>query len=637
MKKLSHSALLALLFVITNGTFLSAQNETWRHKGNVIHNGEAIFPIGYWMEFNEIEKKESAVEVLGNSGFDMITYGVPKSLFGRLTNVFNTADAYDVRVAYGLFGSTAPISPNLSPADDVIFTDQGNNIRNNPSFLGYYHSDDVFRLTAKQLNDKQELVKRLDNDHLTFHSSSAAIFSTDPEYVSSADAPGVQSYPVSSAWLHNTYVGTLTLVKASRLWDKVPVLHGQTTNNNDFFKDGQRWLTPSEFDAHTYLGVIAGAKSIFYYTFGKTNVATENGLNIDKPDIWEKSIQIKNELRSIEQVLLFGQLHFSPFNPNYDVYYGYWIFGDKVYVIVVNSFQEVRGNAERYISIEDLPNNVSNLKPLFKNNGRRHTLSLNGNILEGLLQPTDVQVYTLDYKDPIVLNGNFNDKPVHWDISGTAEIRTEGKNKFLKANATPNATSIKRDLRYRILPNRNYTLKADLKSDRADGGVTVFVQFRDYKDNIIATHNIGATTRNWKTKSVSFKAPNVYGTAVVGVWRRKNSTGDAFVDNISVFQGASSKIVASKSVVKNSDTSLLVFPNPTKDVLQLNSELFQNTIKEINIFNLQGKIVRRFTANDLPAVTEPVLDVSAMGAGMYILNITFSQGTTKSTPFVIKN
>ena len=293
---------------------------------------------------------------------------------------------------------------------------------------------------------------------------------------------------------------------------------------------------------YIYSSVAGGAKSFFYYTYGKDlngRRINPGGFAAYQPALWERTVKTREEIASLERVLLFGKHTTTP-ERTFDVYYGRWIYGDKVYVVALNSFQfgqppvgggEETNGGRRAISVPLPEGTQGPARPLFN---RGNDLSFADGTLSGTLDSVSVQVYELDYTAPVVLNGGFENDFQHWQPEGDAEVITEGDTKVLRARSTRNSASVTTDITHRILPGQTYTLSADLKSATSTSGVTAFVQVRDYRDEIIYTESLAALTPTFENQTLTFTAPEEFGSVIVGVWRDETGSGEAWVDNLRV-------------------------------------------------------------------------------------------------------
>ena len=328
---------------------LPQDNASFIYRGNTIHRGQAIFPVGYWVEYSTVANKLAALKELGPAKFDVLSYGVSPNNSDSLVNFVRQIEGYKVRLMYGLFGGDSPVTDEISPLDDWVLTGQdGQSIRDSPALLGYYHSDDVTDLRPEDLVEKERVVKAVAPDRITSHSTGVATpQSALVQYAESADMPGIQMYPAGGYWPHNVHFHTRRQVEAARQYGGVGMAVGHTHSLSEYFPGtGQtgEWPTPTELDVYSYLSLAAGAKSMFFYTYG--NEENEDGVTVNpgglaqyRPQVWQKSIQIRQEIDTLERMLLFGKHTTTP-ERTFDVYYGRWVYGNKVYVAAINSLIE---------------------------------------------------------------------------------------------------------------------------------------------------------------------------------------------------------------------------------------------------------------------------------------------------------
>jgi Secretion system C-terminal sorting domain/Carbohydrate binding domain len=631
MKTTNFFSTLVVVVTFSFSTLNAQTTISSTHKGNIIHEGKAILPIGYWMEYNPIADKEKAVDVLGANGFDMITYGVGLSDKTRFNALFDKTKSYNMRVIYGLYGSGNILGEGLdSPAQDwVLSSSDGATIRDNSSLLGYYHSDDVYRFQPADLVAKNDLVKGKDPSRVTMISTSFSGYNP-ADYMEAADLVSDQIYPVTKAYFHGAYTGARRVVLAANAAGKSPAVCSQTHNIGLFSGDNtQRMPTPRELDVMTYLDMAAGMKSVWFYTYGFSGKTPANGLDSYQNDVWLKSIQIKNELRAWEKVFLFGK-HFTETDivagsQNYTVFQGHWIYGNKVYVIAVNSWQnDIRGDRNKFISIT-LPEGTTG--PVTSvNSNRPQTLSMTNNVLSGNVDYYGVQLYELPYTKPTVINGDFEGDFTDWSKSAEATVVANGGSKALKVGTTQETNSVQKDITHRILPNKTYTLSADTKSLNGDSNVMVFVQFRDYNGNNIKTEKIVATTANFVKKSVEFTAPDQFGTATVGVWRNNPSTAEVYVDNINIVEGGTN--LSTKEELNFETENFTFYPNPTSGLVEIKN---YKDVKSIALYNLLGAEVKTINS-----ISTSSVDFTGAPEGTYVLTVTNKDGRKNNYKLIIK-
>ena len=80
----------------------------------------------------------------------------------------------------------------------------------------------------------------------------------------------------------------------------------------------------------------------------------------------------------------------------------------------------------------------------------------------------------------------------------------------------------------------------------------------------------------------------------------------------------------------NNDLDITIYPNPTLDVLKINSN--QTTLKSIQIFNLLGKEIKSYKKEN---ANQNTFDVSNLKTGLYILKINTDKGSV--TRKIVKN
>jgi hypothetical protein len=84
---------------------------------------------------------------------------------------------------------------------------------------------------------------------------------------------------------------------------------------------------------------------------------------------------------------------------------------------------------------------------------------------------------------------------------------------------------------------------------------------------------------------------------------------------------------------KEKETSLLVFPNPAKDVTQINYQLNESSNVSLKVFDLMGKEVAQVIENEKQKAGNHVAEaqIKTLSPGIYLLKLQ-----TESNQFVIK-
>ena len=614
---------------------LTAQEggSSYLHRGNIIHNGRAVFPVGYWTENATVADKLATLEVLGPAKFDFVTYGVSVAKRDSLLLLFDRAKDYDVRFVYGLFGGNAPITPSQNPLFDWVLQDTGRVVRDNPALLGYYHSDDVVNIASNELLRKNEVVKRVAPNHLTFQSTGVATQQDSLVlFGESADVLGLQMYPAPGYFPHNVHYHSQRTVAATAPYNHSAMAIGQTTNVPESLgrpSSEGRFPTTAETDVYTYLSLAAGVKSLFFYSYGRTGGTVNyniGGLAEAQPALWQKTVDLRQEIATLERVLLYGKRSTNA-ERTFTTYFGRWIYGDKVYVAAINSLIEgqplprtntgvTAETGRQPISIALPAGTVGPARPLF---GKGNSLSVSDGTLSGVLDLTTVELYELDYTAPIVGNGDFETGLSQWTAPPNTTLVTRGDNRLLRVGTPTEATSISADLTHRILPERTYTLSADLQGSAAARAV-VFVQLRDYRGKIIYVEALPADSPELKRQSLSFTTPAEFGSAVVGVWRSSGGVGDAFVDNISISPAASVSSPSDETPARLSPAGeVQLYPNPATEEVTITTDFRADYVA---VYDLQG---RRLL--DRPAFDRTVrLNVAGLPPGFYLVRIGHAGG-----------
>ena len=86
------------------------------------------------------------------------------------------------------------------------------------------------------------------------------------------------------------------------------------------------------------------------------------------------------------------------------------------------------------------------------------------------------------------------------------------------------------------------------------------------------------------------------------------------------------------STPENQISQLQIFPNPTENTLNL--KLSNQSIQEIIVFDLQGRII--FLEHSDGTSHNTQIDVSNFSKGIYVVQVTSSQGIVSSSKFVKK-
>jgi hypothetical protein len=77
-------------------------------------------------------------------------------------------------------------------------------------------------------------------------------------------------------------------------------------------------------------------------------------------------------------------------------------------------------------------------------------------------------------------------------------------------------------------------------------------------------------------------------------------------------------------------SNLKIYPNPTKDILNLSSST--TLINSVEVTDLNGRVVKSFNLN---GISQTELNVSSLQSGMYFVSVQTELG--KGTTKIVKN
>lgn len=111
---------------------------------------------------------------------------------------------------------SAAITEDKSLLLNWAMKEDGRPIRESLAMLGYCHSDDVTDIAPEDLEEKERAVKSAGPNHIALRSAGGGASSEELRQIApSADAPGIQAYPISHAWAHNACAAARRLADAA--------------------------------------------------------------------------------------------------------------------------------------------------------------------------------------------------------------------------------------------------------------------------------------------------------------------------------------------------------------------------------------------------------------------------------------
>ncbi|GGR10635.1 hypothetical protein [Deinococcus ruber] len=253
-------------------------------------------------------------------------------------------------------------------------------LKSDPAVLGWMIADDCNRLvTPEALQTRNQHVKALDPDHLTYASMAISFSNSHAAYFGKSDAIGNQSYPVDDGGdpVSVVYPVMKQLVTESRVNGTLPI-----ANLQSFRWPNGRYPTTRELYSMTNQALGAGVKGILYYTY----LDSTNDMNT-QPLLRTELKKITGEVKLLAPLLMNGQKEEVP-TTNGDVKVNVWTLGNLRYLQVLNLSDTNRHN----LTLK-LPGNTSTLAAVFS--GRPVTMKLKSGSITGALDPLTAQWYAL--------------------------------------------------------------------------------------------------------------------------------------------------------------------------------------------------------------------------------------------------
>lgn len=117
----------------------------------------------------------------------------------------------------------------------------------------------------------------------------------------------------------------------------------------------------------------------------------------------------------------------------------------------------------------------------------------------------------------------------------------------------------------------------------------------------------------WQTEGVAYRSSGK-------LWVSCESAGNYNASLFSTEKGMY-QVTSTENVIR--DPNFEVYPNPTSGMLKVAS---QNTVKEVNIYTLEGKSIKTLMPNE----KEVIIDTKAVGLApaTYLIEVTTKEGTT---------
>lgn len=347
-------------------------------EGNVLLNGQAFFPVGYYAEsFIGLEANATQAGLLAGAGFNLIF--TDHDFMSLAEN-----DAFlDTCASLGIY--------NMIGFYDDIDLDLVDELKGKSSLLTWCTADDAQRWDGTTVQQREALVRSVDSTHLISGSEWYGFDDLDvlSDRLSGMDMTGVQFYPVvtNSDGIISAYDRFHAFAQAAAAVDNAPFGIIQTfrwDNNNP----DARFPFPAEVRAMTYAALIAGVKGLMFYTLRDYDADATTNIAETYPEVWNETVNAAANLdETLAAAILNGQADYlSDLTGNESVYATAWTLGDETYLIVVNLDQYAAHPIALAI-------NAPGAEPTALFDDLPATLAFDNGQLSGTLAPLEVQAF----------------------------------------------------------------------------------------------------------------------------------------------------------------------------------------------------------------------------------------------------
>jgi hypothetical protein len=279
---------------------------------------------------------------------------------------------------------------------------------------GWYTADERAAEDASPVFQQYARLRQNDPDGVTF------VAQNRPRELSrwrdATDVMGVDPYPI-----YNIPEGSLSPLEMVTDW--VDQARGATEGSRpvwavvQYFPFGSKghWPTYDELRTMSYMGIVAGARGLFYWSYGTKGLSSEPDLG-KREEYWQRLVRVTQEIHSLESVLLqpdaVGVV--SGIAPEAGIRWVAKEWGGARYLIAVNNTPQPAVGVTFTLADEAGPIEVI---------GEQRMITPSGKAFADLFQPYEAHVYRIATAD-LVANGGFEfvdslGRPLSWRL-GTA-------------------------------------------------------------------------------------------------------------------------------------------------------------------------------------------------------------------------
>lgn len=345
-----------------------------RSDGTTLIDGEPFFPLGFYhIPYGAGAGTEmDTLKDISAAGFNTLYAAVPESVEDH-ERLLDEAERVGVYV----------ISANISGRDTIEIV---NMFKDKPALLGWRIADDVGSTkeehTPDGVADLHCKVKQADPDHITYISGNNS--KRIPPFINTADAFGVQAYPVGHRnnlpfnWPH--YITSVV----NRAATKNHLIVANTQSFQWYDDRGDNVPTYEEVRNMSYQALLAGAKGIVYFAYRELDWHLP-----EHSELWSGMQSFVPEIKQLSPILLNGKLKELKTSDE-NVLAGIWRYQDEALVVVLSTDLE----ETKEVSIPLPAINLSQ-EQLISNNSSSDPVIEDGKV-NVALEPLDVKLYKFD-------------------------------------------------------------------------------------------------------------------------------------------------------------------------------------------------------------------------------------------------
>lgn len=301
-------------------------------RGTALLDNKPFFPLGFyhvsWQASNE--ERSRHLEEIADAGFNTIhvSFDTTDAPANKSAKIEQYAKFLQEAETFGI-----KVLTEFDPKERLMLV---NDLKNQPAILGWNIADDVDngRLTPTKVLDFHCQLKKADSRHLTYISGYSEREISD--YVNTADAIGVQAYPVGDKrdrtfdWPNHM----ITIADAAAHPDRLIIGNVQAfrwDKDNPAAVENPPIPTFKQIRNMTYQSLVGGAKGIIFYT-----AYAEDWNILEHPQLWQKVKSLVPEIDRLKPMLLEGKLNKLETEAE-NILAGVWTLDTRKVAIVVNT------------------------------------------------------------------------------------------------------------------------------------------------------------------------------------------------------------------------------------------------------------------------------------------------------------